>query len=224
MPDAGKRGDGAFTNARLWSIMKEIRKDRRGEKEMYHFLAYMSRMKLIRRWSLMRNVRSENDAEHSHQVAMIAHMLCLIRNRRYGGQVDAGRVLALATYHEAAEVITGDLSTPIKYFNPGIRKAFGEIEEMAEEKLLSYLPEDLKEDLRPWITQDRTREEWTLVKAADKISAYLKCVEEISCGNDEFRQAQIQLQEAIEAYDLPEVRDFMREFAPSFALSLDQLN
>jgi len=191
---------------------------------MNHFLAYMSRMKLIRRWSLMHNVRPENDAEHSHQVAMIAHVLCLIRNRRYGGNLDAGKVLALAVYHEAAEVITGDLVTPIKYFNPGIRSAFGEIEQMAEEKLLTYIPEDLRDELRPYVIQDKDMPERRIVKAADKISAYLKCVEEISSGNMEFVQAREQLEETIADMDLPEVRDFMREFAPSFALSLDQLN
>ena len=192
--------------------------------EKRHFFAYMARMKLIRRWSLRRNTREENDAEHSLQVAMIAHALAVIRNTRYGGHVDEGRVVTLAVYHEAAEVITGDLASPIKYFNPGIRDAFKEIEALASKKLLTYLPEDMRGAYEPILSQTGEEEAWTLVKAADKISAYVKCVEEGGYGNDEFRQAQRQLRSAVEAFHLPEAEDFMREFAPSYALPLDALN
>ena len=192
--------------------------------EKRHFFAYMARMKLIRRWSLRRNTREENDAEHSLQVAMIAHALAELRNTRYVGHVDSGRVMTLAAYHEAAEVITGDLASPIKYFNPGIRDAFKEIEALASKKLLTYLPEDMRGKYEPILSQRGEEEAWTLVKAADKISAYVKCVEEGGYGNDEFRQAQRQLRSAVEAFHLPEAEDFMREFAPSYALPLDALN
>lgn len=138
-----------------------------------HFYAYMARMKLIRRWSLQRNTREENDQEHSLQVAMISHALALIANRRYGGNLDMEKVMLLAVYHEAPEVITGDVATPIKYFNPGIRDAFKDIERMASEKLLEYLPEDLRDAYVPLLLPDERAPEWRIVKAADRISAYL---------------------------------------------------
>ena len=190
----------------------------------FHFFAYMARMKLIRRWSLRRNTREENDAEHSLQVAMIAHALAVIRNTRYGGHVNCDRVVTLAAYHEAAEVITGDLASPIKYFNPGIRDAFKEIEGIASEKLLTYLPEDMRGAYEPLLMPQGEEEEWKLVRAADKISAYVKCVEEGGYGNDEFREAEKQLRGAVATFGLPEAEDFMRQFAPSFALPLDALN
>ena len=145
---------------------------------MIHFYAYMSRMKLIRRWGLRRNTCPENDAEHSLQVAMIAHCLAVIHNTRYGGHVDVGRVVILGVYHEAAEVVTGDLAAPIKYFNPGIKTAFKQIERMASEQLMGYLPEDLKPEYAPLLFPREDSLEWRLVKAADKISAYVKCEEE----------------------------------------------
>ena len=144
----------------------------------HHFYAYMSRMKLIKRWGLRHNTREENDQEHSLQVAMIAHALAVYKNRRYGGNVDVEKVLLYALYHEAAEVITGDLASPIKYFNPGIRDAYKEIERMASEKLLEYLPEDMQGDFRALLFPDEESYEWRIVKAADRISAYVKCLEE----------------------------------------------
>ena len=132
----------------------------------------MARMKLIRRWSLMKSVTDENIAEHSAQTAQIAHALAIIKNRLYGGDVNADRVTTLALYHEAAEVITGDLPTPIKYYNPEIRSAFKEIESLANKKLLSMLPKDLTEDYKDVIIQAEDTYEHMLVKAADKISAY----------------------------------------------------
>lgn len=189
-----------------------------------HFYAYMARMKFIKRWGLRRNTREENDQEHSLQVAMIAHALCMLRNARYGGQVDPGKAVILAVYHEAAEVITGDLASPIKYFNPGIRQAYKDIERLAGEKLISYLPQDLREDYRSLLFPEQDSLEWRIVKAADKISAYLKCLEELGYGNDEFVKAEKAILSEIQANPLPEVQDFMGEFAPSFALTLDALN
>ena len=189
-----------------------------------HFYAYMARMKLITRWGLRRSVREENDQEHSLQVAMIAHALAVIRNRRYGGSVDAGAVALMAIYHEAPEVITGDLASPIKYFNPGIKDAFKSIERIASEKLFGYLPEDLKEDYRDLLFPDPDAPEARIVKAADKISAYLKCLEELGYGNREFMAAQENIRLSIAELHMPEADDFMREFAPSFMLPLDALN
>ena len=189
-----------------------------------HFYAYMARMKLIKRWGLRRNTIQENDQEHSHLVSMIAHALAVIKNTRYGGNVDPGKVTLLAVYHEAPEVITGDLATPIKYFNPGIKTAYKEIERLAAEKLYGYLPEDLQGEYRWLLFPDEGSEEWKLVKAADRISAYVKCVEESSFGNDEFTAAQENIRMSIREMNMPEAEDFMREFAPSFKLALDALN
>ena len=190
----------------------------------HHFYAYMARMKLIKRWGLRHNTREENDQEHSLQVAMIAHALATYKNRRYGGNVDVEKVLLYALYHEAAEVITGDLASPIKYFNPGIRDAYKEIERMASEKLLEYLPEDMKEDFRALLFPDEESYEWRIVKAADRISAYVKCLEEYGYGNREFLTAQENIRASVSQMNMPEAEDFMREFAPSFMLPLDALN
>lgn len=189
-----------------------------------HFYAYMARMKYVKRWNLRRNTREENDQEHSLQVAMIAHALAVIRKKRYGGEVDMEKVMLMAVYHEAPEVITGDVATPIKYFNPGVKDAFKAIERIASEKLLSYLPEDLREDYEPWLLPDENSPEWKLVKAADRISAYLKCIEEEGYGNAEFTAAKQSIANSIETMNVPEAEVFLREFAPSFALPLDALN
>lgn len=189
-----------------------------------HFLAYMSRMKHILRWGLMRNTRSENDQEHSLQVAMIAHTLAVMTNVRHGGRLDVGRVVTLAVYHEAPEVITGDLATPIKYFNPDIRSAFKQIEHLAAKRLQGYLPEDLQPEFAGLLFPDEGSEEWLLVKAADKLSAYLKCLEELSAGNTEFQRAAQAILREIEEMKQPAVAEFMQEFAPSFQLTLDELN
>ena len=190
----------------------------------HHFYAYMARMKLIKRWGLRHNTREENDQEHSLQVAMIAHALATYKNRRYGGNVDVEKVLLYALYHEAAEVITGDLASPIKYFNPGIRDAYKEIERMASEKLLDYLPADFQEDFRELLFPDEESYEWRIVKAADRISAYVKCLEEYGFGNREFLTAQENVRASVSQMNMPEAEDFMREFAPSFMLPLDALN
>ena len=190
----------------------------------HHFFAYMSRMKHIKRWALMRNTWQEDIAQHSLQVGMIAHALATYKNRRYGGKVDVEKVLLFALYHEAAEVITGDLASPIKYFNPGIRDAYKDIERMASEKLMDYLPADFREDFQPLLFQDERAYEWKIVKAADRISAYVKCLEEYAFGNREFLTAQETIRASISAMNMPEAEDFMREFAPSFMLPLDALN
>jgi len=192
---------------------------------MSHFFAYLSRMKYIMRWGLMRNTQAENIQEHSLQVAMIAHALAIIRNKLFGGNLNCERIMALAVYHEVSEVITGDMATPIKYFNPEIKNAYKNIEAIASQKLLQMLPDELKEGYEPLLThKDNENEEWNIVKAADKISAYLKCLEELKAGNQEFSKAEKSLKSEIEKMKLPEVEYFMKVFVPSFLLTLDELN
>ena len=187
-----------------------------------HFFAYISRMRFIQRWALMRNTAPENVQEHSHQVAVLAHALAVIRNEKFGGSVDAGAVAVAGLYHDASEILTGDMPTPIKYDNPAIRKAYKDVEAVAERKLLEMLPEELQDVYRSVLTGPGGEVE-QLVKAADKLSAYIKCVEELKAGNNEFREAAAQTRRALEAYDLPEVQYFMDTFMDSFALTLDEL-
>lgn len=189
----------------------------------FHFFAYMARMKYIKRWGLMRSFEEENIMEHSLQTAMIAHALALISKRIYGNeQINPEHIMAIAAYHETSEVMTGDLPTPVKYFNPEIKNAYKDIEAMANEKLLNMLPEELTGDYRELLAAHESSE-YVLVKAADKIGAYLKCVQEIRSGNPEFRDAGESLRKEIESSPLAEVRYFMEHFAPSFQLSLDQM-
>ena len=187
-----------------------------------HFFAYISRMRFIQRWALMRNTASENVQEHSHQVAVLAHALALIRNEQFGGRVDPGLVAAAALYHDASEILTGDMPTPIKYDNPAIRTAYKDVEAVAAEKLLRMLPPELRDAYAPVLTAVDPEVE-RLVKAADKLSAHIKCLEELKAGNAEFRDAAVQTRRALEAFDLPEVRYFMDTFLPSFSLTLDEL-
>ena len=191
---------------------------------MSHFFAYLARMKFIQRWSLMRNVRAENIQEHSLQVAMIGHALAYLRNTKFGGSVDVGRVVMLALYHDVGEVITGDLATPIKYFNPTIKSAYDEIDVVARDKLLDMLPEQMRGEYQQYMSAEETSEEWKLVKAADRICAYLKCVEELKAGNTEFAKAEKAVEAAVKKLGLPEVQYFMKTFVPSFSLTLDELN
>ena len=191
---------------------------------MYNFFAYMARMKLIKRWSLMKSVSEENIAEHSAQVAQIAHALALIKNKRFGGELNADRIATMALYHETSEVLTGDLPTPIKYYNPDIRKAYKDIEGIANEKLLSMLPEELTEEYRQLIEPDPDSYEHMLIKAADKISAYIKCIEEMRSGNREFAKAEGSLKKAVEDYFCyDEVKYFCETFIDSFKKTLDEL-
>jgi 5'-deoxynucleotidase len=192
---------------------------------MSHFFAYLARMKFIQRWGLMRNTCLENIQEHSLQVAMIAHGLAIIRNKLFGGQVNPERVVLLALYHDVSEVITGDLATPIKNFNPQIKTAYNEIEIVAKQKLYNMLPEELKSAYDPlFFGSTDDREHWTLVKAADKICAYLKCLEELKAGNQEFAKAERAVKADLDRLDLPEVGYFVATFIPSFSLTLDELN
>lgn len=192
---------------------------------MYHFFSYMAKMKHIKRWGIMRNTREENIQEHSLQAAMIAHALAVIKNKLFGGSVDAERVMAVAVYHEAGEVITGDLATPIKYFNPEIKSAYKQIEHVAEQKLVAMLPDEIKGEYEALILgREEDKEIYALVKAADRICAYIKCIEELSAGNREFEKAQKTILASIESLSLPEVKYFMDKFIPSFELTLDELN
>ncbi|WP_295765553.1 5'-deoxynucleotidase [uncultured Oscillibacter sp.] len=187
-----------------------------------HFFAYISRMRFIQRWALMRNTAPENVQEHSHQTAVLAHALAVIRNERFGGAVDPGLVAAAALYHDASEILTGDMPTPIKYDNPAIRSAYKDVEAVAEGKLLAMLPEGLRDAYRPVLTEVDP-EVRRLVKAADKLSAHIKCVEELKAGNLEFREAAAQTRRALEGYGMPEVRYFLETFLESFSLTLDEL-
>lgn len=187
-----------------------------------HFFAYISRMRFIQRWALMRNTAQENVQEHSHQTAVLAHALAVIRREHFGGTVDPGAVASVALYHDASEILTGDMPTPIKYDNPAIQRAYKEVEAVAERKLLHMLPEELRRAYAPVLTPT-DGEVIRLVKAADKLSAYIKCVEELKAGNTEFREAAAQTRQALESYGLPEVDYFLETFMDSFSLSLDEL-
>ncbi|MCI8971277.1 MAG: 5'-deoxynucleotidase [Oscillibacter sp.] len=187
-----------------------------------HFFAYISRMRFIQRWALMRNTAPENVQEHSHQAAVLAHALAVIRREKFGGTVDPGLVAAAALYHDASEILTGDMPTPIKYGNPAIQAAYQDVEAVAERKLLAMLPEELREAYAPVLTEVDP-EVARLVKAADKLSAYIKCVEELKAGNAEFREAAAQTRRALEGYGLPEVDCFLETFMDSFSLTLDEL-
>ena len=189
---------------------------------MSHFFAYLSRMRFIARWALMRNTAPENVQEHSHQVAVLAHALAVIRNEKFGGHVDAGAVAAAGLYHDASEILTGDLPTPIKYDNPAIQAAYKNVEAVATDKLLAMLPPELQPAYAP-ILRETDEEIRVLVKAADKLSAYIKCVEEVKAGNNEFRLAADQTLLALNAFALPEVDYFLNTFLPSFSLTLDEL-
>lgn len=191
---------------------------------MSRFFAYLARMRHIRRWGLMRNTHEENIQEHSLQVAHIAHALAILRNVRYGGGADPARAAELAVFHETAEVITGDLPTPIKYYNDDIRKAYKHIEDIAAQRMIAMLPEDLQKAYTPVVIHPQDDPEWPRVKAADKICAYLKCLEEERAGNREFEHAKETIYKDLEQSPLPEVQDFLREFIPSFTLTLDELN
>mgnify|MGYP005830874583 FL=1 len=186
-----------------------------------HFFPMIARMRYITRWGLMRNTDPENIQEHSHMVAVLAHALAVIQNEKFGGQVDPGTVAVAALYHDASEILTGDMPTPIKYDNPEIQGAYRTVESMAEQKLLSMLPEDLRPVYQKVLTIPDP-EVRALVKAADKLSAYLKCVEELKAGNLEFKRAKEQTFEALAQNPLPALSYFMEHFLPGFDLTLDE--
>jgi len=191
---------------------------------MFHFYAMLSRMKYINRWGLMRNTRSENLCEHSFETAVLAHALAVLRNSRFGGHADPERTAVLALFHDASEILTGDLPTPVKYYNPKIRTAYREVEAVAQNKLLSLLPDDLKPSYEPVLAAngDSDRDLLPLVKAADKLSAIIKCMEESRMGNTEFSKAEATLLQAVRDMHLPEADCFVEEFLPSYRLTLDE--
>ncbi|EGO0003913.1 5'-deoxynucleotidase [Salmonella enterica] len=186
-----------------------------------HFFAHLSRMKLINRWPLMRNVRTENVSEHSLQVAMVAHALA----RKFGGQLNAERIALLAMYHDASEVLTGDLPTPVKYFNSQIAQEYKAIEKIAQQKLVDMAPDELRDIFAPLIDENAwSEEEQAIVKQADALCAYLKCLEELSAGNNEFGLAKTRLEKTLELRRSQEMDYFMAVFVPSFHLSLDEIS
>ena len=185
-----------------------------------NFLAYISRMRYIERWSLMRNALPENIQEHSHMVAVIAHALGVIRREVFHIECDPNACAAAALYHDASEILTGDLPTPIKYYNPEIKNAYKQVEQIACQKLLATLPAELRPAFQPLLTEAEYRD---IVKAADKLSAYIKCIEERRAGNDEVLSAEKQTRCVLEQNPLPEVQYFMAHFIPAFELTLDEL-
>lgn len=189
---------------------------------MTGFYAMISRMKYIDRWGLMNNTRTENISEHSLEVAVLAHALVTIANVRLGEQLNADRAAVIALFHDAGEIITGDMPTPIKYYNPEIKNAYKAVERVAEDQLIHMLPEDLRDSYRPLISNDdRVLERY--VKAADKLSALIKCIEEVRMGNNEFLQAKAATETAIQQMDLPALDIFVRECLPAYHLTLDEL-
>ncbi|MCL6358698.1 5'-deoxynucleotidase [Pectobacterium polaris] len=190
-----------------------------------HFFAHLSRLKLISRWPLMRNVRTENVSEHSLQVAFVAHALAVIKNRKFDGSLNAERIALLAMYHDASEVLTGDMPTPIKYYNAQIAHEYKKIEKIAQQKLIEMLPEELQQDYRMLLDDNYTsEEELAIVKQADALCAYLKCLEELSAGNAEFTLAKARLEKTLQLRHSPEMDYFMTVFVPSFSLSLDEIS
>ena len=193
---------------------------------MYHFFAILSRMKYINRWGLMRNTRSENLSEHSLETAIVAHALAVIGNEKFGRSRDPQRAAALALLHDAPEIITGDMPTPVKYHSEDIRKAYAEVENLAAERLVSLLPEELRPYYRELMTMSAPGDEELrpLIKAADRISAAIKCIEERLSGNQDFREAERSTLKLLRDMDLPEAKYFMEEFLPSYGLTLDEQN
>ncbi len=194
----------------------------------YNFFALISRMKYIDRWALMRNTRQENLCEHSMEVAMIAHALCTIGNVRYGKHLDANKAARIGLYHDASEIITGDMPTPVKYFNKELKNAYKEVEAIADDKLLEKLPDDLRPSFEAIFNADDNEDEKymrRLVKAADKLSALIKCMAEIGAGNSEFRTAKESTEKTIRSLyqELPEVLDFVNEFLGPYGDTLDEL-
>ena len=195
----------------------------------YNFFALLSRIKYINRWDLMRNSREESLAEHSLEVAMISHALCTIANIRYGRHLNADRAAVIGVYHDASEIITGDLPTPVKYYSEEIRDAYKKVESVAEYKLLNKLPEDMRPVYEEVFKGEDDADEAymrRLVKAADKLSALIKCIEEDKSGNSEFKTAYKSTYGTLEKMkkELPEVRDFMEEFLPAYGKTLDELS
>ena len=189
----------------------------------YHFFAYLSRMRFIERWSLMRNSLPENIQEHSHMVAVLAHALGVIRRDVFHVPCNPDEAATVALFHDSAEILTGDLPTPIKYHSNEIRDAYKEVEALACRKLLATLPEELRGAYEPLLDGETEERVHDLVKAADKLSAYIKCIEERKAGNNEFLSAEVQTRKILEESHMPEVDYFLEHFSPAFELNLDEL-
>ncbi len=195
-----------------------------GKKKTYSFGAMLSRMKYIDRWALMRNSTKENISEHSLEVAMLAHLLAVIGRVRFGKDLDADKAALIGIYHDSTEIITGDMPTPIKYYSDEMRDTFKEIEDLAAIQLLAMLPDDIREEYEDlFFAQEKDAYLWKLVKAADKISALIKCVEEEKAGNTEFVNAKKMTKKSIDAMELDEVAVFFDEFYPAYLKTLDEL-
>lgn len=193
--------------------------------EQNSFYAMLSRMKYINRWGLMRNTRNENICEHSYDVAIIAHALAVIKNKRFEGNVDLERIVILALFHDVSEIITGDMPTPIKYYDSIMKSAYRSVEQAAREHLVERLPEDLREEYEKAIFADESETElWRIVKAADKLSALIKCIEEEKSGNYDFVRAKETIEQSLKDMNMPELDCFMNEFLPPFNLTIDELN
>ncbi|MCI2049353.1 MAG: 5'-deoxynucleotidase [Lachnospiraceae bacterium] len=194
------------------------------ENREYAFFAMVSRLRWISRWALMRNSSGENLSEHSLQVAMLAHALSTIGNERLGKHLDSDRAAVIAMYHDVSEILTGDMPTPVKYRNDTIREAYREIEADADRRLLSLLPEDLRAEYSKVLEPgDEFSYEKKLVKGADKLSAYIKCIEEKKAGNNEFRSAEKAALKAVRDMHLPEIDIFTAEFLPAYSRTLDEI-
>ena len=190
---------------------------------MEKFYAYLDRMKFIKRWQLMRSTRDENIMEHSHSVAVLTHALVAIENGVFGGKIDAQKAVFYALYHEVSEVMTGDLPTPVKYFNMQLHGEYEKLETLAVDKIADTLPAELKKSLSPYLHADKNSEEYRFVKAADKLSAYLKCLEELNSGNKEFVQAEKTIGQSLHDLNMRSVEYFFERFIPAFYLTLDEL-
>ena len=186
------------------------------------FFALAARMRNIRRWGLMRNSFEENLLEHSQMTAVLAHALAVIRRDVFGRSADPEKAAAAALFHDMSEIITGDMPTPVKYLNEDIRRSYKAVERQAEAQLLQLLPEELRAAYGE-LLQGGSGETKELVKAADKLAAYIKCIEELRAGNEEFRSAEGQIRAALEASELPEIAYFMEHFLPAFGMTLDEL-
>ncbi|MCR5303540.1 MAG: 5'-deoxynucleotidase [Lachnospiraceae bacterium] len=194
------------------------------ENSEYAFFAMMARLKWIDRWALMRNSDNENLSEHSLEVAMLSHALCIIGNKRLGKNLDAGMAAVIGMYHDVSEILTGDMPTPVKYLNEDIKEAYKDIEKEADRKLLSLLPDVMKDEYSSILMPgDEYAYEKKLVKGADKLSAYIKCVQEKKAGNDEFRDAELSTIKQLEKMGLEEVEIFMDEFLPAYSKTLDEI-
>lgn len=192
---------------------------------MHHFFAYLFRMKNIKRWGLMRSLREEDLEQHSLEVAVLAHALALIRRDVFGlTDVDPDHVAAAALYHDASEILTGDMPTPVKYITRSFTGAYKEIEKSANDTLLGFLPDVLRPEYEKLFDHDADAVTGILVKAADRLAAYLKCVDELSAGNNEYKLAAKQTRAALDGMELAEIAYFCDNFLPSFSLTLDEMN